>query len=188
MRAEQVADRIEQIYEELGDLHYGEGVTEREHGMQAAALAREAGEADTLVIASLLHDIGHLLHGLDEDIAERGVDGEHEEWSAKALEKWFGPEVSEPARLHVAAKRYLCTVDPGYEEGLSPASRLSLGLQGGKMSAEEVRVFEENRHRDEAIRLRRYDDLAKVSGLKVPSMSSYRETIVSLARRWLERS
>ena len=112
-------------------LYFGEAVSEAEHALQSAALARADGAGDTLVVAALLHDVGHLLHGLGEDLAERGLDGRHEEVGHAWLSDYFGPAVAEPVRLHVAAKRYLCAVEPAYLTGLSPASRQSLGLQGG---------------------------------------------------------
>ena len=112
-------------------------MSQAEHALQAAELAEREGAPDRLVVAALLHDVGHLLDGQDEDLADRGVDGRHEEAGCAWLARHFGPEVTEPIRLHVAAKRYLCAVDPSYLDGLSPASRLSLSVQGGPMGAEE---------------------------------------------------
>ena len=119
-------------------------MSQAEHALQAAELAEREGAPDALVVAALLHDVGHLLDGQDEDLADRGVDGRHEEAGCAWLAAHFGPEVIEPIRLHVAAKRYLCAVDPAYLDGLSPASRLSLSLQGGPMDAEERARFESN--------------------------------------------
>ncbi len=164
-----------------GDIYVGEAVTQLEHALQAAALADSAGASDELVIAALLHDIGHLLHGLGEDIAIAGVDARHEIASQGFLSTFFGPEVSEPARLHVAAKRYLCATEEGYHAGLSSASRLSLELQGGVMSPEEAIRFAESPHGETAARLRRWDDQAKVVGLSVPGLDSYADRIRALA-------
>ncbi|MFO1352720.1 MAG: HD domain-containing protein [Gammaproteobacteria bacterium] len=122
-----VIDEIDRLFANQGQrLYYGEAVSEQEHALQAAYRAEQAGEPAALVISALLHDIGHLLHGLGEDIAERGIDGRHEYAGASWLAQHFAPEVSEPVRLHVAAKRYLCAVDPAYHAALSPASQLSL--------------------------------------------------------------
>jgi gamma-butyrobetaine dioxygenase len=98
------------------------------------------------------------------------------------LARWFGPEVTEPVRLHVAAKRYLCAVEPGYLAALSPASVHSLGLQGGPMTDAEARAFESNPYYRDAVRLRRWDDEAKVVGLAVPGIEHYRDRLEAAAR------
>ena len=133
-----IVDDIMDLFARRGAAAYhGEAVSQTEHALQAAELAEREGAADHLVVAALLHDVGHLLDGQDEDLADRGLDGRHEEAGCAWLAAHFGPEVTEPIRLHVAAKRYLCAVDPAYLAGLSPASRRSLSLQGGPMNAEE---------------------------------------------------
>src|SRR5690349_10889305 len=130
-----VVDTIAGLFASRGQaLYFGEAVSEAEHALQAAHLAEREGAGDDLVAAALLHDIGHLLHGLGEDVADRGVDGRHEVAGHAWLARWFAPAVAEPVRLHVAAKRYLCATDPAYLARLSPASRQSLELQGGPFS------------------------------------------------------
>jgi phosphonate degradation associated HDIG domain protein len=183
-----IVQEIARLYAERGHLHYGEGVTELEHALQAADLANQAGELPELVVACLLHDIGHLSHDLGEGIAEQGVDAGHEELSAQILAAWFGPEVAEPARLHVAAKRYLCRVDPDYLETLSAPSVLSLRLQGGPLSIHEAEDFARNPHHAAAVRLRRYDDLAKVPGKPVPGLEAYSPWIMNISQRWQRSS
>jgi gamma-butyrobetaine dioxygenase len=163
--------------------YFGEAVSQAEHALQAAHLAERSAAADTLVIAALLHDVGHLLHGLPEEIAERGIDGRHEQGGASWLAVHFGPTISEPVRLHVAAKRYLCAIEPAYLAELSPASRQSLRLQGGPFDAESLRAFEAEPYSRDAVRLRRWDDEAKVPGLAVPELEHYRDRIGELARR-----
>jgi gamma-butyrobetaine dioxygenase len=163
--------------------YFGEAVSQTAHALQSAHLAERAGAEDTLVAAALLHDVGHLLHGLPEDVAERGIDGRHEQGGADWLARHFGPAVSEPVRLHVAAKRYLCAVEPAYLTGLSPASRRSLALQGGPFDAAGVRAFEAEPYFRDAVRLRRWDDEAKVSGLAVPGLDHYRGRLAAAARR-----
>jgi phosphonate degradation associated HDIG domain protein len=162
--------------------YHGEAVSQAEHALQAAELAEREGAPDRLVVAALLHDVGHLLDGQDEDLAHRGVDGRHEEAGGAWLARHFGPEVIEPIRLHVAAKRYLCAVDPAYLDGLSPSSRLSLSLQGGPMEAEERAQFEANPYYRDAVRLRYWDDTAKVPGLEVPGLDHYRDRLESASR------
>jgi phosphonate degradation associated HDIG domain protein len=178
-------DRVFALFGEKGRAAYlGEAVTQTEHALQCANLAEQAGADGALIAAALLHDVGHLLHGLLEDAAERGIDGRHEHAGADWLERHFGPAVVGPVRLHVAAKRYLCAVEPTYLASLSPASRLSLALQGGPMLVEEARAFEGQTEATAAVALRRWDDEAKVPGLAVPGLEHYLEHLdAALARR-----
>ena len=161
---------------------YDEEVTELEHALQSAALAQAEGAPDHLVAAALLHDVGHLVSDdnvpLDEDLAE---DFHHERVGARYLARWFGPEVTAPVALHVAAKRYLCAVKPGYLDDLSPSSVRSLALQGGPMSAAEVEAFERLSHHEAATLVRRWDDRAKVAGLAVADLDAYRSLLARLA-------
>ena len=174
----QIIDKILDLFAKRGaGSYHGEAVSQEEHALQAALLAERDGAPNSLVVAALLHDIGHLLDGQDEDLAERGVDGRHEEAACAWLMRHFGPEVTEPIRLHVAAKRYLCAVESTYLAGLSPASRMSLQLQGGPMTSEQVAEFEENAFFPEALRLRYWDDAAKVTGLVLRGAGHYRERI-----------
>jgi len=162
------------LFARRGHLSYGEGVTIAEHSLQSALLAEQEGAEPALIAAALMHDIGHLLHSLPEDIADRGVDAQHESIASAWLSRYFPASVSEPVRLHVAAKRYLCAVEPGYLAALSPASVQSLALQGGPMSKDEALRFAGERYGKAAVRLRRWDDLAKVKGLKTPDLAHYR--------------
>jgi len=176
-----VVNQIAELFERQGTAAYfGEPVSQAEHALQSAHLAEREQADDALVVAALLHDVGHLLHGLGEDVADHGVDGRHEEVGNAWLARWFGPAVAEPVRLHVAAKRYLCATDPAYQEQLSPASQRSLELQGGPFSPAEVTAFEGNPFHLLAVRLRRWDDAAKVPGLSVPPFDSYRPRLASL--------
>jgi phosphonate degradation associated HDIG domain protein len=178
-----IVDEILDLFATRGAAAYhGEAVSQEEHALQAADLAVREGVPGALVIAALLHDVGHLLDGQDEDLAERGLDGRHEEAGCAWLSRHFGPEVTEPIRLHVAAKRYLCAVDSTYLAGLSRASRLSLELQGGPMIPAELAEFEGNAYFRDAVRLRRWDDMAKVPGLAVPGRSHYRGRLEAAAR------
>jgi phosphonate degradation associated HDIG domain protein len=176
-----VMDEVFAVFERRGrEAYFGEGVSILEHSLQAAWLAKQAGAADHLVVAALLHDIGHLVHGMAEDIAEQGVDGRHEVAGENWLRSRFGPEVSEPVRLHVDAKRYLCAVEPTYLAQLSPASIQSLKLQGGPFSADQAGDFEGNPHFQDAVVLRRWDDAAKSPDFAVPDLRSYAEIVGQL--------
>ena len=178
-----IVDEIMDLFARRGEAAYhGEAVSQTEHALQAAELAELEGAPDRLVVAALLHDVGHLLEGQDEDLAGRGIDGRHEEAGRAWLSAHFGPEVTEPIYLHVAAKRYLCTVDPAYLAGLSPSSRLSLTLQGDLMGLEERAQFEKNPMYRDAVRLRHWDDTAKVPGLKVRGLEHYRERLEAAVR------
>ncbi|MHB1423969.1 MAG: phosphonate degradation HD-domain oxygenase [Gemmataceae bacterium] len=170
-----VVDHIFTLFRDKGNgLYFGETVTETEHALQCAHLAEQSGAAHALIAAALLHDVGHLLHSLPEDVAERGIDARHEEEGAVWLQRYFGPEVVDPVRLHVAAKRYLCAVELDYHSGLSEASRRSLQLQGGAMSSKEIDCFEQETWFPSAVAVRRWDDRAKVPGLVVPALEHYR--------------
>ena len=135
---------IAQLIDGNGHGQYGlHDINQRQHALQAAWMAgkRTATRTPPQVAAALLHDIGHMTHDLGANPAAEGVDDKHEELGHAFLCRWFGPEVTEPVRLHVAAKRYLCAAEPGYFDRLSKDSVLSLSLQGGPMSPEEVTAF-----------------------------------------------
>jgi [1-hydroxy-2-(trimethylamino)ethyl]phosphonate dioxygenase len=136
-------------------------VSQLQHALQAAQQAETDGCTPATVLASLLHDVGHMIHELGEDPASRGIDDVHEELGAAWLAKHFTPDVVQPVRLHVAAKRYLCATESDYFGKLSADSVRSLDLQGGLMSAYEVAAFQKLPYYAEAVRLRRYDEGAK---------------------------
>jgi [1-hydroxy-2-(trimethylamino)ethyl]phosphonate dioxygenase len=175
-----VAERLVAVYEVLGDGHYDEAVSQRQHAAQTAALARSAGASEALVVAALLHDLGHLLGGEPES-GPRERDMRHEVVASRFLGRWFGPEVTQPIRHHVAAKRYLCATEPGYHATLSPASVRSLELQGGVMSDAEVDEFERLPGAADAAMLRRWDDLAKDPDLVVDDVRSYLGVLSAMA-------
>jgi len=163
-----------------GEAYFGEPVSQLEHALEAAWFARRANSAPTLVAAALLHDIGHLLHDLPENVADEGVDTRHEEAGYDWLLARFGPAVAEPVRAHVAAKRYLCRADPEYSARLSPASVESLALQGGPFTEEQAGEFERLPWYRDAVTLRRWDDAAKQPGLAVPGLEEYRALLDAL--------
>jgi phosphonate degradation associated HDIG domain protein len=176
----QIVEKIIDLIEKNGDSEYGgEAVTQGEHALQAAHLAIEEGCPSNIVVAGLLHDIGHMLHALPDDAPEQGIDDLHEELGYRFVNKYFKQAVSEPVRLHVAAKRYLCSKEPEYLGQLSEPSILSLKLQGGPMSPEECRLFEHNPFYLDAVQLRRFDDLAKVPDWEVRPLSHYRSMMES---------
>lgn len=169
-----MVQKIVDLFNEKGhSLYGGEAVTQMEHALQAATFAKKNNASDALITASLLHDIGHLLHALPDDAPDFGVDDLHEELAAQFLEKYFIQEVVEPAKLHVQAKRYLCFVDANYYDTLSEPSRQSLALQGGIMNAEEAAEFEKYQNYKEAVLLRTWDDLAKDPTMQTDPIESF---------------
>ena len=157
-------------------------INQLQHALQSAACAEADGAPPATVLASLLHDVGHMIHDLGEDPASAGVDDVHEQLGAAWLAERFGPAVSEPVRLHVAAKRYLCTVEPDYFGKLSDDSVRSLELQGGLMSPDEVAAFRANPWHEEAVRLRRFDEAAKDPRACTPDFDHYLRHVAACPR------
>ena len=161
--------------------YLGEPVSQAAHMLQAAALAEASGAGPELVAAALLHDVGHFTGTVSgHELMSGARDNRHSDAGADWLAQWFGPGVTEPVRLHVAAKRYLCTVEPGYFGSLSDASVHTLRMQGGPMSPAETAEFEGNRWCTAALRLRRWDDAAKDPHARVPAFGYYRPLLRQL--------
>lgn len=173
-------DVIFNIINKFGRLTYGEDITQIEHALQCAQIAREDGAADTLIAAALLHDIGQFIDDAGHAAEQHGIDARHEVIGATFLARSFPESVTEPVRMHVEAKRYLCAVEPYYRAALSRASELSLQLQGGPMSADEANVFAQSPYFDDAIKLRRYDDTGKQSDWAVADLEFYRPLLEKL--------
>jgi phosphonate degradation associated HDIG domain protein len=166
--------RIIEIIDGKGQGRYGlSAVNQRAHALQTAWLAERDGGDAALVTACLTHDIGHMIHDLGEDPARDGIDDRHEALGAAWLTRWFGPEVTEPVRLHVAAKRYLCGAEADYFAKLSPDSVRSLALQGGPMTPDACARFRAGPHAEAAVRLRRFDEAAKVKDLATPPVAHF---------------
>jgi phosphonate degradation associated HDIG domain protein len=162
--------------------YFGEPVSMTEHALQAAYFAQLGGAPAPLIVAALLHDIGHLVEDVPSDIADWKHDAHHEEVGSRWLATRFGPEVSEPVRLHVPAKRYLLATDRAYFAKLSPASVITLELQGGPMAGDELARFESEPFYREAVRVRQWDDQGKVHGLATPAIEDYRNLLATLHR------
>ncbi len=178
-----VVNALFALYRERGGTHYDATVTQAEHALQAAALAEAESAGDALVVAALLHDIGHLLvdehNGREEFLTG---DEQHERIGARALAQWFPAEVTGPIALHVPAKRYLVATDPDYAATLSDASTRSLAVQGGPMTPAEIATFSQRRFADAACRLRRWDDRAKLADADTPTFEHYGPAIARMVR------
>jgi gamma-butyrobetaine dioxygenase len=178
----QSIDEVLDLLEGHGAVLYDEEIFQLAHAEQTAALAQAASAPDTLVAASLLHDVGHLLEIAEREGArDRTADQRHEARGSAWLAALLPPSVTAPIALHVRAKKYLCAVEPSYHEILSPGSVASLQRQGGPMDAAEVAAFEANPGWEDAVALRRWDDEAKVPDLEVAPAASYRALLESLA-------
>lgn len=176
-------DEIFQLLAERGQASYfGEAVSQLEHALQCACFATDERATNELIAAALLHDVGHLLHQQGENAADESIDTAHEELGQSWLSTHFRPAVTRPIALHVAAKRYLCATDNSYLAQLSSASLQSLQLQGGPMNAGEIATFESDEFAGDAVRLRRWDDLAKIRGKKVPPLAHYRTVLESVLK------
>jgi len=157
--------------------YLGEPVSMQAHFLQCAEQVARQNADESLLVAALLHDVGHFSRYFEIDSAGVDIDHAHGELGAQILTPFFGPEVVEPVRLHVPAKRYLCATETGYFEHLSPASVKSLAQQGGPMTTEEIEVFEQNTWYEPALLVRRADDNAKVVGQTTRSFDDFRPAI-----------
>ncbi|MGI9430470.1 MAG: HD domain-containing protein [Bythopirellula sp.] len=169
-----VVDEVLQVFRERGDQSYGtEAVTQLEHALQTAALAIEHDAQASLVAAALLHDIGHIRESNQDQQGESSLDDKHEDTPYRWLLQHFGKAVADPVRLHVVAKRYLCTKQADYERTLSPTSHESYLQQGGRMDDAELAAFEAEEFWREALRLRVWDDTAKDPTKATPPIEEF---------------
>lgn len=168
------------LFETLGGALYGgEAVSQLEHALQCAFAAEQQGESDEIIVAALLHDIGHLVHpSEDQNASER-----HQEIGAAAIGGLFSEQVGAIIRLHVAAKRYRCAIDADCWATLSPASKYSLEYQGGPFKPDEALHFKALPYADAAIRVRLYDEAAKIVGLVTPDLGHYRAICERIVRQ-----
>jgi predicted HD phosphohydrolase len=184
LNADNIVAFIGDIFLRRGaDSYLGEEVTMSEHMLQGAQLAEQSGADDEAIVSILLHDIGHYTNEFPEDALDRGIDNHHDTAGAAVLAPYFPSIVTDCVLHHVSAKRYLCTVDPGYFEGLSDASIQTLKLQGGPMNESEVAEFDKKSNLDAIIQVRIWDDLGKVSGVQTPSFEHYAPILQRVVER-----
>jgi phosphonate degradation associated HDIG domain protein len=156
-----------------GRAYEGEGVSQLEHALQSAHFAEQAGAPPELVCAAFLHDLGHLLNDRGETPTLRGIDDLHQYAALPFLRPHFPEAVLGPIRLHVDAKRYLCATRPEYYEQLSEDSKRSLTLQGGVFGAQEAERFIAQPYAADAVKVRLWDDAAKVAGAATPDLAHF---------------
>lgn len=192
----QVAEHIIDILNSRGQGDYiGESISQLQHSLQAAHLAASSEASDEVVIAALLHDIGQFLpidealklsgevremRNEDDTAASVGRVGHEKIGELYLLQHGFSDRVAGLVGSHVAAKRYLCAVEPAYHDTLSVASKKSLVFQGGPMSPAEVQAWSCRDWCQDMCRLRKWDDAAKVPDLIVPPAEAYRDKMVAL--------
>jgi phosphonate degradation associated HDIG domain protein len=180
---------IQQLYEQHGGIAYsGEPVTQLQHALQTGLLAEQAGAGEELVVAAFLHDLGHLLNLQGHSPTVQGIDDQHQYFALPFLRRVLPETVLEPIRLHVDAKRCLCAIDDEYFGKLSADSVRSLRLQGGVFSETEASTFLDKPYAGDAIRLRRWDDQAKVAKLTTPGLSHYMDIFSLVAERFAQRA
>ena len=172
--ADDITELLADIFHRRGAESYlGEDLTLSEHMLQCAQLAKQANSSDEVIVAALLHDVGHYTHEFPENAADLGIDSHHDEAGAAVLAPWFPALVVDCVRYHVDAKRYLCATEPKYYDSLSDASKHSLSLQGGPMSSAEVEQFAQHPHLNAILNVRRWDDQAKIPELEAGSFTNY---------------
>ena len=175
---------IVELFARLGSRMYdGEPVTQLEHALQSASRAEAEAAPAPLVCAALLHDLGHMLNDQGESPTLRGIDDVHQYAALPFLRPAFGDDVLEPIRLHVDAKRYLCAVRAGYYAALSEDSKRSLALQGGAYTSADAAAFIARPRAGDAVRVRVWDDLAKVAGAPTPPLDHYVPMLEAVRRR-----
>jgi predicted HD phosphohydrolase len=179
-RQQRIVDHLLGLVGAMAEHSYGERIDMLEHSLQTATSARTAGESDALVVAALLHDVGHVV---GHDRAGAWGLPDHAEVGARYLQQWLPAGVVEPIRHHVAAKRYLVGTDATYRDQLSEASVQSLREQGGAFTDEQALGFAVERFADEAVALRRHDDGGKVDGLEVAPLEDYRQLLTQFVTR-----
>ena len=176
-------DKLAALFDAIAETSYlGEDITMAEHMLQSAACARRDGAADALVAAALLHDVGYYADANPDNVNETNSRKRHDVEAARILAALLPAAVTEPIRLHVDAKRYLCAVEPTYHDKLSDASIHTMSLQGGVMDDDAVRAFACETFADDAVRLRRWDDEGKDPNAQAPGFEAYRELLEGLVR------
>ena len=169
-----------------GEEYLGEPVTMAQHMLQGATFAQQQGLSEEIIVAALLHDVGHFTSEFGTYSPDDTQDRHHEDAGAAVLGAFFPTLVTDCVRYHVAAKRYLCATQPSYFERLSDASVHSLNLQGGPMSAAEVAAFSANPNLAEIIQVRHLDEAGKVADMETPDFAHFAPMVQRVVDRHLK--
>ena len=174
----QILDKIISNFKNNKSLYIGEKITISEHMIQSAMIAEKAKSKDTLICSCLLHDYGHFIIENPDELVKNEIDGDHESIGYEYLKNFFKKEIVEPIKYHVLAKRYLCR-NKKYYNLLSKASKKSLKLQGGILNKKESNEFEKKPFFKNSIKLRKFDELAKKTNVKIKSINDYKDLLSS---------
>ena len=173
-----ILDKIISNFKNNKSLYIGEKLTMSDHMIQSAMLAEKSKCNDDLICSCLLHDYGHFIIENPDTLVKNNEDGEHESIGYEYLKKFFNKEIVEPIKYHVLAKRYLAR-NKKYYNHLSDASKISLELQGGILNKKECRKFETNKFFKDSIKLRKFDELAKKTNVKMKTINQYEDLLFS---------
>jgi predicted HD phosphohydrolase len=174
----QIIDKIISNFTNNKSLYIGEKITISEHMIQTAMIAEKAKCNDDLICSCLLHDYGHFIIEDPDELVKNNKDGNHESIGFEYLKNFFKEQVVEPIKYHVLAKRYLAR-NKKYYNHLSDASKISLKLQGGILNKKESNQFEKISYFKSAIKLRKFDELAKKTNIKIKSINDYKDLLNS---------
>jgi predicted HD phosphohydrolase len=173
-----IIDKIISNFINNKSLYIGEKVTISEHMIQSAMIAEKAKSPKNLICSCLLHDYGHFILENPDELVKKKIDGKHEDIGYEYLKKFFKKEVVEPIKYHVLAKRYLAR-GKKYFNSLSEASKISLKLQGGVLNKKESKEFEKKNFFKHSIKLRKFDEVAKRTDVKMKSIIEYKDLLTS---------
>jgi len=173
-----IIDKIISNFINNKSLYIGEKITISEHMIQSAMLAEKSKSNDDLICSCLLHDYGHFIIDDPDELVKNDKDGYHESMGYEYLKSFFKKEIVEPIKYHVLAKRYLAR-NKKYYNLLSNASKISLKLQGGILNKKECNEFEKMPFFKNTIKLRKFDELAKKTNIKIKSINDYKDLLSS---------
>ena len=173
-----IIDKIVSNFINNKSLYIGEKVTISEHMIQTAMIAEKVKSSNSLICSCLLHDYGHFILEDPDKLVRKKIDGKHEDIGYEYLKKFFKKDVVEPIKYHVLAKRYLAKKKK-YFNSLSEASKISLKLQGGVLNKKESKEFEKKDFFKQTIKLRKFDEVAKRTDIKMKSIIEYKNLLGS---------
>ncbi len=180
-----IVSEIKYLFFKSGnDEYFGEKVSQFEHAAQALLMAISEEESLEMQVAAFLHDIGHLIETDEDNTIDVYGRKDHEEAAKVWLEeRGFSERIQAVVQNHVPAKRYLCFKRPEYYAALSTASKKTMKFQGGVMTTDEAQAFENQTYFEESLKLREWDDKAKITNIELPTL----EDCLEIVSKYLER-